>query len=54
MCVMYSIAALASTQDLTYNSYIIPMRAVWDVLPESEGEGNKFYAAHHGNASALL
>ena len=27
------------------NSYTIPTRAVWDLLPEPEGEGNKSHAA---------
>ena len=27
------------------NSYTMPTRAVWDLLPEPEGEGNKFHTA---------
>ena len=42
----------------------MPSRAVWDLLPELEGEGNKshaaqgawynYFEAYYGNASALL
>ena len=30
---------------VTRNSYTMPTRAVWDLLPEPEGEGNKFHTA---------
>ena len=30
------------------NSYTMPKRAVWDLLPEPEGEGNKFHTARGG------
>ena len=30
------------------NSYTMPTRAVWDLLPEPEGEGNKFHTARGG------
>ena len=32
-------------QGILCNSYTIPTRAVWDLLPEPEGEGNKSHAA---------
>ena len=49
---------------LSNSSYTIPTRAVWDLLPEPEGEGNKshaargvwynYFKAYYGNATALL
>ena len=30
------------------NSYTMPTRAVWDLLPEPEGEGNKSHVARGG------
>ena len=33
---------------LVCNSYTMPTRAVWDLLPEPEGEGNKSHAARGG------
>ena len=35
-------------------SYTIPTRAVWDLLPEPEGEGNKFHAARGGCGITIL
>ena len=51
------------------NSYTMPTKAVWDLLPEPEGEGNRakainpirhegawynYFKAYYGNACALL
>ena len=53
-------------QNFYFISYIIPTRAVWDLLPEPEGEGNyinpmlpkgvwyNYLKAYYGNTSALL
>ena len=30
------------------NGYTMPTRAVWALLPEPEGEGNKFHTARRG------
>ena len=36
------------------NSYTIPTRAVWDLWPEPEGEGNKSHAARGGCGITIL
>ena len=36
------------------NSYTIPTRAIWDLLPEPKGEGNKSHAARGGCGITIL